>query len=71
MARTTQNGPAASFGHANQGRTNAEYATGQGAGADATSELIHRVFEFREKVARDVMVPRTDVVAVEIDTPVP
>lgn len=47
-----------------------EYARGQGAGADATSELIHAVFEFREKVARDVMVPRTDVVGVEIDTPV-
>jgi magnesium and cobalt exporter, CNNM family len=42
-----------------------------GAGAEATSELIHRVFEFREKVARDVMVPRTEVVAVEVDTPVP
>jgi putative hemolysin len=37
----------------------------------ATSELIHNVFEFREKVARDVMVPRTEVVGVEIDTPVP
>jgi putative hemolysin len=44
---------------------------GHGPGAQATSELIHNVFEFREKVARDVIVPRTDVVAVEIDTPVP
>jgi CBS domain containing-hemolysin-like protein len=52
-------------------RALAEYARGQGAGAEATSELIHAVFEFREKVARDVMVPRTDVVAVEIATPVP
>jgi CBS domain containing-hemolysin-like protein len=51
-------------------RALAEYARGQGAGAEATSELIHAVFEFREKVARDVMVPRTDVVAVDIDTPV-
>src|SRR5512137_1143066 len=39
--------------------------------ADHTSELIHRVLEFREKVARDIMVPRTDVVAFDVDTPVP
>jgi CBS domain containing-hemolysin-like protein len=53
-------------------RALAEYAKRTpGAGAEATSELIHNVFEFREKVARDVMVPRTDVVAVEVDTPVP
>jgi CBS domain containing-hemolysin-like protein len=53
-------------------RALAEYArTTQGAGAEATSELIHNVFEFREKVARDVMVPRTDVVAVDISTPTP
>jgi putative hemolysin len=50
----------------------AEYAKGEGTPQDqSTSELIHRVFEFREKVARDVMVPRTDVVAMDIDTPVP
>ena len=47
-----------------------EYARSHGASA-GTSELIHRVFEFGEKVARDVMVPRTEVVSVEIDTPVP
>ncbi len=53
-------------------RALAEYArTTPGAGAEATSELIHAVFEFREKVARDVMVPRTDVVAVDVETPVP
>jgi magnesium and cobalt exporter, CNNM family len=51
-------------------RALAEYAKGHGAGA-ATSELIHNVFEFREKVARDVMVPRTEVVAVDLETPVP
>jgi CBS domain containing-hemolysin-like protein len=45
-----------------------EYAKAHGGG---TSELIHNVFEFREKVARDVMVPRTEVVGVEVDTPVP
>jgi CBS domain containing-hemolysin-like protein len=39
--------------------------------ADHTSELIHRVLEFREKVARDIMVPRTDVVALDVETPVP
>ena len=50
----------------------AEYAKGRGTASDqSTSELIHKVFEFREKVARDVMVPRTDVVAMDIDTPVP
>ena len=47
-----------------------EYARAHGVSA-GTSELIHRVFEFGEKVARDVMVPRTEVVGVEIDTPVP
>jgi putative hemolysin len=47
-----------------------EYARREGPAAAGTSELIHAVFAFREKVARDVMVPRTDVVAVEIDTPV-
>ncbi|HTP51615.1 MAG TPA: hemolysin family protein [Anaeromyxobacteraceae bacterium] len=48
----------------------AEYARAKGNPADRTSELIHKVFEFRDKVARDVMVPRTDLVAVDIDTPV-
>jgi CBS domain containing-hemolysin-like protein len=53
-------------------RALAEYARRTpGAGAEATSELIHNVFEFREKVARDVMVPRTDVVAVDVATPMP
>ncbi len=49
-------------------RALAEYARST-PGAESTSEIIHRVFEFGEKVARDVMVPRTDVVAVEVDTP--
>ena len=51
-------------------RALAEYARAQGGPSEGTSELIHNVFEFRDKVARDVMVPRTEVVAVEIDTPV-
>ncbi|HEU4384869.1 MAG TPA: hemolysin family protein [Anaeromyxobacteraceae bacterium] len=49
----------------------AEYARSHGTSADhSTSELIHKVFEFRDKVARDVMVPRTDVFALDIETPV-
>ncbi len=50
-------------------RALAEYARAQGQGA-STSELIHAVFEFREKVARDVMVPRAAVQAMEASTPV-
>jgi len=50
----------------------AEYARARGTPSDqSTSELIHRVFEFRDKIARDVMVPRTDVFALDIETPVP
>jgi putative hemolysin len=52
-------------------RALAEAARAAGRGAEATTELIHNVLEFRDKVARDVMVPRTGVVAIEIDTPVP
>ena len=33
-------------------------------------EMIHSIFEFRETVVREVMVPRTDIVQVEKDTPV-
>jgi CBS domain containing-hemolysin-like protein len=51
-------------------RALAEYSRSQGQGA-STSELIHAVFEFREKVARDVMVPRAAVQAMELETPVP
>src|SRR5215217_4510837 len=43
-------------------RALSELAQRSGPGAEATSELIRNVFEFRDKVARDVMVPRTDVV---------
>jgi putative hemolysin len=50
----------------------AEYAKAAGTSSDqSTSELIHKVFEFRDKVARDVMVPRTDVFALDLETPVP
>jgi CBS domain containing-hemolysin-like protein len=51
-------------------RALAEYAKGR-AGGEATTELIHAVFEFRDKVARDVMVSRTEAVAIDLDTPVP
>ncbi|WP_408629101.1 hemolysin family protein [Anaeromyxobacter terrae] len=50
-------------------RALSEYARARG-GALTTTELIHAVFEFRDKIARDVMVPRTDVVALDVDTPV-
>ena len=52
-------------------RALAEAARGTGRGAEATTQLIHNVLEFRDKVARDIMVPRTDAVAIEVDTPVP
>jgi putative hemolysin len=52
-------------------RALAEYAASVGTPSDrSTSELIQAVLEFRDKVARDVMVPRTEVVAVDIETPV-
>jgi CBS domain containing-hemolysin-like protein len=51
-------------------RALAEYARGDNP-SDRTSELIRRVFEFRSKVARDAMVPRTEVVAFDEATPVP
>jgi len=34
-------------------------------------EMLHKVFEFADKDAVDVMVPRPDVVAVRVDLPVP
>ena len=53
-------------------RALAEYAQAAGTPSDqATSELIQAVFRFRDKVARDLMVPRTEVVAIDVDTPVP
>jgi len=33
--------------------------------------MLHKVFEFADKDAADVMVPRPDVVALDIETPVP
>jgi CBS domain containing-hemolysin-like protein len=52
-------------------RALAESARARGTPSDqATSDLIRAVIEFKDKVARDVMVPRTEVVAVDVDTPV-
>ena len=34
-------------------------------------EMLHKVFEFADKDAADVMVPRPDVVALPVDMPVP
>jgi len=52
-------------------RALAEYARSAGTLSDqSTSELIQNVFDFREKVARDLMVPRTQVVAIDVETPV-
>ena len=33
--------------------------------------MLHKVFEFADKDAEDVMVPRPDVVALPLDMPVP
>ena len=33
--------------------------------------MLHKVFEFADKDAVDVMVPRPDVVALPVDMPVP
>ncbi|HEX7974536.1 MAG TPA: hemolysin family protein [Anaerolineales bacterium] len=35
------------------------------------SEMLHAVFDFGELIVRQVMIPRTEVVAVEADTPLP
>lgn len=42
----------------------------EGAIENVEKEMIYSVLEFDDTVAREVMVPRIDIVAVEIDTPV-
>lgn len=44
-------------------------STGEAAGSieESERELIHRIFELRELVAKDVMVPRTEIVCVRTD----
>ena len=39
--------------------------------AEEDAELLKSVLEFRETVAREIMVPRTSMVAIELDTPLP
>jgi CBS domain containing-hemolysin-like protein len=39
--------------------------------AEEDAELLKSVLEFQETVAREIMVPRTSIVAVDITTPVP
>ena len=41
----------------------------QGLIEEEERELIHSVFAFGEKLAHEVMVPRTDIVAIDADTP--
>lgn len=43
----------------------------QGSINQRDAELLLSVLEFRETVAREVMVPRTSMVAIEVDTPLP
>jgi CBS domain containing-hemolysin-like protein len=53
-------------------RAMTEYAQSVGTpSAQSTGELIRAIFRFRDKVARDLMVPRTEIIAIDIDTPVP
>jgi len=37
--------------------------------AAPTAELIHSIFEFGETTAKEIMIPRTQIVAVAVDTP--
>jgi CBS domain containing-hemolysin-like protein len=43
----------------------------QGAIAQHEAELLLSVLEFRETVAREIMVPRTSVAAIDVETPLP
>jgi putative hemolysin len=42
-----------------------------GAIEDEEKEMIYSIFQFGDTLAREVMVPRIDLVALEIDTPLP
>lgn len=35
------------------------------------SEMIHSVFEFGDTIAREIMIPRVDMLALEVNTPLP
>jgi CBS domain containing-hemolysin-like protein len=43
----------------------------QGAIAQQDAELLLSVLEFRETVAREIMVPRTSMAAIDVETPLP
>jgi putative hemolysin len=45
-------------------------ASGSGIG-EARKEMLHKVFEFRDTQVREIMIPRTDVTAVDIEDPIP
>src|SRR5213078_4261107 len=46
-------------------RASAEVASEEGAIEEGEKELIHSIFEFGDRIVREVMVPRPDIVAVE------
>ena len=50
-------------------RTMAEVAAEEDAIEEEEKEMIHSIFEFGDTVVREVMVPRPDIVAVDIETP--
>ncbi|HXF37152.1 MAG TPA: hemolysin family protein [Actinomycetota bacterium] len=50
-------------------RSMAEVGHEEGVIEEGEKELIHSIFEFGDRVVREVMVPRPDVVAIEADRP--
>lgn len=51
-------------------RSLAEVGHKEGVIEEHEKEMIHSVFQFGDRVVRDLMVPRPDVVAVELDHPI-
>src|SRR5213076_304437 len=47
-------------------RASADVASEEGEIEEEEKELIHSIFEFGDTIVREVMVPRPDVVAVEV-----
>jgi len=47
-----------------------DVGTEKGALDIAEREMIHSIFEFRETTAREVMIPRTDMICLDINTPI-
>ena len=50
-------------------RSMAEVGHEEGVIEEGEKELIHSIFEFGDRVVREVMVPRPDIVAIEADRP--